>query len=85
MIEEEPASDPTYELPEEIGAVVMAHVAYRMLNKKPLPDAENPYDVLEVAQMVMNHTGIDSDELAQMIPAVRVLMGMNADSFSGSD
>lgn len=85
MIELEPSSGPTYELPEEIGAVVMAHVAHRLLNHGPLPDADNPYDVLEVAQMVMNHTGIDSDELAQMIPAVRVLMGMNAESFSGSD
>jgi hypothetical protein len=65
-----------YTLPTEVGVAVTAHIFYEIQSGSKMPNPDLPEDVQYVAKTVLNHTGIDLEELAEFIPAVKVYMSL---------
>lgn len=66
----------------EIGGAVYAHYFFQKMSGLPLPSPAIPVEVLDVCHTIMNHTGIEPDQLASSIPLVQAMMDQCKTTFS---
>ncbi len=74
------AANDGYTLPTDVGVAIATHCFHELQRRARLPDPELPEDVLDVANTIMNHTNMLPEDLAELIPAVKVCMSLYSET-----